>query len=302
MRIASACRSVVIVVALGLRAGSLGAQEVERDVPVPMHDGVGLRADVHRPDGEGPFPVLVLRTPYGKQGVRPTAYVKAGYIVVCQDARGRYASDGEFESFVRRNPRCRGRLRHGGVGGQTAGFDRKSGDVRRLVQRLPAMATGGDSGPRRWSRCRRSRSPRGTPTWKARARSAPGVGSPGGSRRSAPTCAGRRGGRGRTRTPRHAPSGTPARTATGSASSPGWNSPSGRSRTRGRPSGTGSAPRPGPLEAGRRVPGDRRPQPRRRRLVRPLQRRLAPVPDHGGAGRDRGGPSGPADRDRPLEP
>lgn len=66
-----------------------------------MRDGVVLRADVLRPDKGGPFPVLVTRTPYGKQGRKFDAYVKAGYIVVCQDARGRYASEGKWESFYR---------------------------------------------------------------------------------------------------------------------------------------------------------------------------------------------------------
>jgi len=74
---------------------------VDRDVAVPMRDGVILRADVHRPDRGGPYPVLLLRTPYGKTGKAPPRYVKAGYIVVCQDVRGRYASEGTFESFVR---------------------------------------------------------------------------------------------------------------------------------------------------------------------------------------------------------
>ena len=72
----------------------------ERDVAVPMRDGVILRADVHRPAGEGTYPVLVMRTPYGKPR-QVDRYVKAGYIVVCQDARGRCASDGKWESFVR---------------------------------------------------------------------------------------------------------------------------------------------------------------------------------------------------------
>ncbi|MCP4853930.1 MAG: CocE/NonD family hydrolase [Fuerstiella sp.] len=75
----------------------------EPDVPVPMRDGVILRANVFRPDRGGPYPVLVLRTPYGKPGGGMDRYVKAGYIVVTQDARGRYASDGEWESFLRFN-------------------------------------------------------------------------------------------------------------------------------------------------------------------------------------------------------
>ncbi len=75
---------------------------VERNVAVPMRDGVILRADVHRPDRGGPYPVLVMRTPYGKGGPgRFDHFVRAGYIVVSQDARGRYESDGKWESFVR---------------------------------------------------------------------------------------------------------------------------------------------------------------------------------------------------------
>ena len=72
----------------------------ERNVPVKMRDGTILRADVHRPDRGGPYPVLVMRTPYGK-GRKFDRFVKAGYIVVAQDARGRYASDGQWESFMR---------------------------------------------------------------------------------------------------------------------------------------------------------------------------------------------------------
>lgn len=73
----------------------------ERDVAVRMRDGVILRANVFRPDHGGPFPALVMRTPYGKPTGGMDRFVKAGYVVVTQDARGRYASDGKWESFVR---------------------------------------------------------------------------------------------------------------------------------------------------------------------------------------------------------
>ena len=73
---------------------------IEKNVPVPMRDGTILRADVHRPDRGGPYPVLVYRTQYG---ARPSfeRFVKAGYIVVIQDVRGSYDSEGEFESIFR---------------------------------------------------------------------------------------------------------------------------------------------------------------------------------------------------------
>ncbi|HEY2944496.1 MAG TPA: CocE/NonD family hydrolase [Vicinamibacteria bacterium] len=80
------------------------AHVVEREVAVPMRDGVVLRADVWRPAAGGPFPVLVYRTPYDRrraQGERSTVAraVERGYAVVVQDVRGRYGSDGEFEPY-----------------------------------------------------------------------------------------------------------------------------------------------------------------------------------------------------------
>jgi len=75
---------------------------VEQNLPVPMRDGVVLRADVYRPAAEGKWPVLLLRIPYNKiaaQGyvyANPAWYARHGYVVVVQDTRGRYESEGEF--------------------------------------------------------------------------------------------------------------------------------------------------------------------------------------------------------------
>ncbi len=76
----------------------------QKDVPVPMRDGVILRADILRPNQEGRFPVLVYRTPYGKESALKdyTTFQHAaerGYAVVVQDVRGRYASAGEFRPY-----------------------------------------------------------------------------------------------------------------------------------------------------------------------------------------------------------
>jgi uncharacterized protein len=76
----------------------------ESNVSIPMRDGVALRADILRPKGAGKFPVLVYRTPYGKQSALKsyTTFRHAaerGYAVVVQDVRGRYASDGEFRPY-----------------------------------------------------------------------------------------------------------------------------------------------------------------------------------------------------------
>ncbi|GAB3001464.1 CocE/NonD family hydrolase [Streptomyces pseudoechinosporeus] len=73
---------------------------IEYEVPVPMRDGVVLRADVYRPAGEGPWPVIVARTPYDKTEasellyINPWAAVRRGFLTVVQDVRGRYTSEG----------------------------------------------------------------------------------------------------------------------------------------------------------------------------------------------------------------
>jgi putative CocE/NonD family hydrolase len=79
---------------------------IEYDVEVPMRDGVVLRADVYRPGGDAPWPVIVARTPYSKtdhfelQFLDPLLAARRGFIAVVQDVRGRFASEGEFLPLV----------------------------------------------------------------------------------------------------------------------------------------------------------------------------------------------------------
>ncbi|HET7295119.1 MAG TPA: CocE/NonD family hydrolase [Vicinamibacteria bacterium] len=89
---------------LAVALPALAEPVIERNVAVPMRDGVVLRATVLRPADGGRFPTLVYRTPYGKDNAE-RAYslhhraVERGYAVMLQDVRGRYASDGEFEPY-----------------------------------------------------------------------------------------------------------------------------------------------------------------------------------------------------------
>lgn len=77
---------------------------VERNVPATMRDGSILYADVWRPDDSGTFPVLLTRTPYDKShprnatiaGVDPLRSVGEGYVVIYQDVRGRFTSQGNW--------------------------------------------------------------------------------------------------------------------------------------------------------------------------------------------------------------
>lgn len=76
---------------------------IDKNLMVPMSDGVRLATDVYRLDGAARAPVLMARTPYNKDSILSGGTnfdlfraVQAGYVVVVQDVRGRYASEGEF--------------------------------------------------------------------------------------------------------------------------------------------------------------------------------------------------------------
>ena len=78
---------------------------LEIDVPVPMRDGVRLATDLFIPNGPGPWPVLLERSPYGKHSSvmvnigAPQMLCRNGYVVAIQDTRGRFASEGEWYPF-----------------------------------------------------------------------------------------------------------------------------------------------------------------------------------------------------------
>lgn len=79
----------------------------EFDVRIPMRDGITLSAAVIRPADEGKYPVLLCRMPYGKDlavsagpgdvMIDVPQTVKAGYVVIFQDTRGRFLSEGEWD-------------------------------------------------------------------------------------------------------------------------------------------------------------------------------------------------------------
>jgi len=73
----------------------------EQEFMVPMRDGVRLATSVYLPEGEGPWPAVVLRTPYNKSGYVRTAdrYTGAGYAYVLQDSRGIHKSEGKYFPF-----------------------------------------------------------------------------------------------------------------------------------------------------------------------------------------------------------
>ena len=109
-----------IVVSVSMLALRAGAQDEKKNTRpdlvklfekktalIPMRDGIKLYTEIYAPrEGQGPFPMLMQRTPYGISS-GPVAYSRMlygdkdlftdGYIFVFQDIRGRYGSEGNFE-------------------------------------------------------------------------------------------------------------------------------------------------------------------------------------------------------------
>src|ERR1700722_4024840 len=89
----------------GLRVEKIA--EGATEVFAPMRDKVKLAGNLYLPEGEGPFPCIVTRTPYGKDAMElfsdPRAarkYTRAGYAYLVQDSRGKGRSEGHYSGFA----------------------------------------------------------------------------------------------------------------------------------------------------------------------------------------------------------
>jgi uncharacterized protein len=95
---------VASIAATGAQSGAPYSVAETKNIMVAMRDGVTLATDIYRPaqDGqpvEGKFPVILMRTPYNKvfgTASIASSFVPHGYIVVLQDVRGRYKSEGRW--------------------------------------------------------------------------------------------------------------------------------------------------------------------------------------------------------------
>jgi putative CocE/NonD family hydrolase len=87
---------------------------IERDILVPMRDGVELATDVYLPEGDGPFPTLLTRIRGSRSSgfivgvllLNPLESVKRGYAVVVQEVRGRGGSGAAWQPFVHEPADC----------------------------------------------------------------------------------------------------------------------------------------------------------------------------------------------------
>ena len=105
--VAVVCLAVFGISGLAFGADSNGpcAVRKEANVPAKMRDGTVLYADIYRPVEDGTYPVLLIRLPYNKAFAQsfvygpPEWYAAQCYIVVSQDVRGQFASQGTFYPF-----------------------------------------------------------------------------------------------------------------------------------------------------------------------------------------------------------
>lgn len=131
-------RSAGLALFLLTAATALAAESIVR---VPMSDGVELETVILRPDGEGPWPVVLERTPYNCRTafIKQLGLVEKGYAVAAQNIRGTGKSAGTWTCFgndgwggpgyrdgvdtvawLRAQPWCNGRV--GLFGGSASGI------------------------------------------------------------------------------------------------------------------------------------------------------------------------------------
>lgn len=123
-----------------LQAVARFAQPPEKKTEkIAMRDGTLLATDLYLPQGDGPFPVVLTRTPYGrvKRGKDAVSFVNDGYVFIIQDMRGRFDSQGENLPFhgcgwsehqdgvdtlawIKKQPWCDGRIAT--IGGSAGGI------------------------------------------------------------------------------------------------------------------------------------------------------------------------------------
>ncbi len=78
---------------------------LDRGVECRLSDGTVLVSDHYFPEGEGPWPTLLMRQPYGRDiastvvYAHPVWFAQRSYHVVIQDVRGRGESQGTFYPF-----------------------------------------------------------------------------------------------------------------------------------------------------------------------------------------------------------
>ena len=135
---------------------------IENDIRVAMRDGVTVSVDIYRPDADGRFPSILIRTPYNNNTDQAVAqgkwFAERGYVVIQGDVRGKFDSGGDFYPFknepddgfdtdewIAKQPWFDGKL--GTMGGSYVGFTQWSQALRgsRYLTAMAATVTTPDT-------------------------------------------------------------------------------------------------------------------------------------------------------------
>jgi len=95
--------SVLISLRTAPAAENIFEVDVLTDAKIPMRDGVRLSANIFQPKAVGKYPVILVRSPYGKGNEKNSDglfYASHGYVFISQDCRGKGASEGYWEPFA----------------------------------------------------------------------------------------------------------------------------------------------------------------------------------------------------------
>ncbi len=94
--------SILAILFYGIAPATLRPIEGPTEEMVAMRDGVKLSTIIYLPEGAGPWPVVLVRTPYGKQSQTRSnsEWTKNGFAFVAQDVRGTFKSEGKYRPFV----------------------------------------------------------------------------------------------------------------------------------------------------------------------------------------------------------
>ncbi len=101
IRRATLLAALVFSAAVYSQAAPGPARAPDREEMVAMRDDIQLATSVFLPAGDGPWPVILTRTPYNKEPFarRAARYTDAGYAFVTQDFRGQFKSEGVYEPY-----------------------------------------------------------------------------------------------------------------------------------------------------------------------------------------------------------
>jgi len=143
--------NLVLIIFLIVLIQNCTISQEARTTFVPMEDDITLATDIWIPDeGEGPWPVILIRTPYSR--ARESRYGKFfsrnGYVVALQDVRGQFDSEGDLELWINEKKDgyyaiewladknwCNGKV--GMIGGSYGGYTQ----VAAAVEKPPHLVT-----------------------------------------------------------------------------------------------------------------------------------------------------------------